>query len=338
MRYNPFMVGTPGELADKLMSLTDWSEEHYKLSSQRFLQLLFRVLEQKQITPDLPTIVKYFDKQILIDLLNDGDSPSGQVLDAKDYDIFSPVAPASNEEENDLLEALNFIDEAAIKGFKGRLGILAEGDHRELLKNKGKVLELSLALDEKAIVLFSLDSLRYPEQARLFGKLVISDIKSQVTTHRTKRAGEWANLLFDEFNVFVSSNVMDLVTKSRSAGFCIVLAMQGFSDIDRLPGGEALRRQIIQNCNTIIIQRINDPQDAEELAALFGTQQTYLFTYQVDELGATDLGSMRPEQEFIIHPNDIKGLKLGEAFVKYHDPRRRLKSAHVWVNNVFEEK
>ncbi|WP_323870624.1 helicase HerA domain-containing protein, partial [Xenorhabdus szentirmaii] len=38
MHYNPLAVGTPTELTDKILTLSDWSEEHYKLSSQEFLQ------------------------------------------------------------------------------------------------------------------------------------------------------------------------------------------------------------------------------------------------------------------------------------------------------------
>lgn len=328
LAYNPFEVGTPGELADKLMSLTDWSEEHYKLSSQRFLQLLFRVFAQKGWVADLPLIVRYLDKKLLLELIKPKQSGKKQVVSAEEFDMFAAAGEKSAGEDNETLEliaALESIDEAAVNGLKGRLGILAEGDHRKLLKSgENGTLTLNEALDQRGIVLFSLDSLKYPEQARLFGKLVVADIKTQVTGHRINRPNQRVNLLFDEFNVFISPNVMDLVTKSRSAGFCIVLSMQGFSDIDRLPSGEALRRQIIQNCNTLIVHRVNDPKDADELASMFGTQETYLITFQINDLGATDLGSMRPEQEFKIHPNDIKGLKRGEIFIKYHNPKMRL--------------
>lgn len=76
LAYNPFTTGDPTELTDKLMSLTDWSEEHYKLSAQRFLQLLFRAFQLKAITPDLSIITKYTDKARLLELLRGNNTPT----------------------------------------------------------------------------------------------------------------------------------------------------------------------------------------------------------------------------------------------------------------------
>ncbi|GHV47055.1 hypothetical protein FACS1894204_09890 [Synergistales bacterium] len=320
--YNPFTTGNATELTDKLMTLSDWSEEHYKLSAQRFLQLLFRVFKLKSIQPDLTTITKYANRQRLIELLCTATAKSQKtaniIANTLDLDDLTAMPPLS-EETQDILSALENIDTKAIDGLSSRLGILAEGSLRELFKTRSNgVLDLSSAIEEKAVILFSLDSLAYPEQARLLGRLIVADIKAQISYHGRHRAGQPVLLIFDEFNVFASGTVVDLVNKSRSAGFEAVLSFQSLADIDRLEYGEQIRRQIIQNCNTLIVHRQNDPLDAEELARAIGTKDSAIITQQISVEGATGLGSVRPERAFKVHPDQIKELKTGEAYIKRH--------------------
>jgi DNA helicase HerA-like ATPase len=349
--YNPLATGNPTELTDKIMALTEWTEEHYKLSGQRFLQLLFRVFAIKGIEPDLVNVVKYSGRTQLRNLLFDVsseestyDEPKEKAKNSKNaydeidltaFDEGTPpkaakaakkgkkeTASISSPELRDIATAIEDIDRKAIDGLAGRLGVLAEGDLGGLLKRRSTgLLELTEAMDRKGVILFSLDSLSYPEQARLLGRLVVADIKSQISYHARHRPGERVSLIFDEFNVFVSGGVVDLVNKSRAAGFEALLAFQSLADIDRLERGKEIRRQIIQNCNTLIVQRQNDPTDAEELANIIGTKTGLQYTFQVSDEGPTGLGSARPVKQYKQHPDEIKSLKVGQAIVKYHSPR-----------------
>jgi hypothetical protein len=280
--------------------------------------------------PDLIDVVRYSNRSRLENLLKSAApnaapiSITGKVVDLGSLGKSPPEMP---EEIKEILRSLEDIDKRAIEGLASRLGVIAEGDLGELLKERpAGLLELTEAIDKKGVVVFSLDSLSYPEQARLLGRLVIADIKAQISLHGRQRQGQRVSLIFDEFNVFVSSSVVDLVNKSRAAGFEALLAFQSLADIDRLDHGKDIRRQIIQNCNTLIVQRQNDPSDAEELANIIGTDESYQLTYQISEEGATGLGSARGVKKYIFHPDDIKKLKIGEAFIKYHTPQGRQSS------------
>jgi hypothetical protein len=325
--YNPLSNGNATELTDKIMSLTDWSEEHYKLNAQRFLQLLFKVFALKSKEPNLINVVRYCNRSRLEDLLKSETSnavPISITGGAVNLGSLGQAPLEIPEEIKGILRSLEDIDKRAIGGLASRLGVIAEGDLGELLKERPTgLLELTEAIDRKGVVVFSLDSLSYPEQARLLGRLVISDIKSQISLHGRQRPGQRVSLIFDEFNVFVSSSVVDLVNKSRAAGFEALLAFQSLADIDRLDHGKDIRRQIIQNCNTLIVQRQNDPSDAEELANIIGTDESYQLTYQISDEGATGVGSARGVKKYIFHPDDIKKLKIGEALVKHHTPQGR---------------
>lgn len=328
-KYNPFALGTPSEMTDKIMAMTEWSEEHYKLSAQRYLQLLFRILQLRQVKPDLPTISRFCNRSELLELLQRKAPNSQQTVDLAeqiDFDAFDNIA-ASEElvvasEIKELADCLEAIDRKAIDGLASRIGVLSEGDLRDSLQGDHSAFTLEEILSERLLGLFSLDSLRYPEQARLIGKLVISDLKTSMSCHSRNRHGQRVSLIFDEFNVFASASVVDLVNKARSAGFEALLAFQSLADIDVLPHGEAIRRQIIQNCNTLIVQRQNDPKDANELAAAIGSHNTYQLTIQAGiESGPTGMGSVRKVEEYLFHPNQIKGLRTGEALIKRNTAR-----------------
>ena len=215
----------------------------------------------------------------------------------------------------ELVAAIKSVDPHSISGFRDRLATLAEGDLAGLFTEAKDALILSKAIEQGEAVLFSVDSLRYPQQAKALGRLVIGDIKTCVSAH-AKAGSSPVCLVFDEFNVFASHEVIDIINKSRSAGFEAVIAFQSLSDIDKLPQGESLRRQILENCNSLIVQLQNDSHDAEELSSIFGTYQTTALTVQEDILGKSDMGSRRNVREFVVHPDDIKRLTVGQAFVK----------------------
>ena len=327
--YNPFATGGPTEIADKIMALMDYSEEHYEKNAQTFIQLLMRGLVLNKIPVTFESIVSNFSKTRVQALL----SPHSTIGPIQSDDLLTPsIALAPEVQENaHYLTILEQLDKKAIEGLTARLGTLATGDTWEALKTRPRgLISLSEAIDNRQTVIFSLDSLKYPETARSFGRLVVGDIKAQISEHMNRRRGQRVGLLFDEFNVFASSSVVDVVNKSRAAGFEALLAFQSLADIDVLDKGEEIRRQVIQSCNTLIIQRQNDPTDAEELARAIGTRDSYQMTYQMATEGATGLGSARPVKEFIVHPDDIKGLKTGESYVKRHTSKG-LEVKKVWI-------
>lgn len=144
--------------------------------------------------------------------------------------------------------------------------------------------------------------------------------------------------VFDEFNVFASSAVVDLIGKTRSFGFNVLIGTQSPSDLERAGGG-ALLEQVVENCNSYIIHRQNSALNAEKLASVIGTDDSYELTYQVQErgiffTGRTGLGSMRQTREFIIHPDEIKRLGTGEAILVQKTSGFRVVKVKVRRNGI----
>ena len=106
-----------------------------------------------------------------------------------------------------------------------------------------------------------------------------------------------------------------MINQGRGAGVHAVLSTQLLSDIVR-KGDEALLGQILNNTNNYIIQRQNNPNDAEVLSNLIGTEPCFEVTSQLSvNQGGTGLSSVKQTREFIIHPDEIKRLMLGQAIL-----------------------
>jgi conjugal transfer pilus assembly protein TraD len=292
--YNPLSCGGPTELKDRLMELSEWREPYYQYMAERYLQMAFTLFEKAYGSFDLSSFIY-------------GLAPEKLELLACRL-----KAPAS------VLNYLSSIDKKGISGLIDRLTLIIESQIGHLFCNEpGKTISLVDSVASKNVILFSLDSLAYPLYAKLLGRLVVNDLKA-VASRRTKD-DPLVLTVYDEFNVFARRNVVDLINKTRSKGFAALIAAQSLADLDICDS--ALRKQIIQNCNTLIIQRQNASEDAEELSRIIGTEETWMMTHQVDSNGGTGTGSLRFVKELMIHPDKIKRLQVGQAVIARKIPR-----------------
>ena len=60
-KYNPFFNTLPTVTKDMLINMTDWSEEHYKVNAERYLQRLILLMNKAEIPLSFQTIVKYME-------------------------------------------------------------------------------------------------------------------------------------------------------------------------------------------------------------------------------------------------------------------------------------
>lgn len=309
-KYNPFRGCTPTIVKDMLISMTDWSEEHYKVNVSRYLQKLVTMMKEMDIKLSFDTIVKN--------------------LSFNNYKKLS-LNLEKNESitKQEHLENLQiYIDnEKAITGAIARFTLLLESDIGSIFSDNG--ISVPIALNEKAIIVFLLNSLTYPEISPLFGRLITIDSKQGVSSLFHKRFKR-TFFIFDEISEYVSDNLLLLVNQSRSANITSILASQSLSDIDKV--SESLRKQVIENCNNYIIMRQNEPSNAENWANTIGTKKVIKPTRQYDKDGINGTGSLRDTREFIYHPDEIKNLPQGVALFISKDENTKDK---IKVNKPF---
>ncbi|WP_308150275.1 helicase HerA domain-containing protein, partial [Spiroplasma sp. AdecLV25b] len=142
--YNPLATKNNVILADKIMSLFNFSEAHYQAIAHNYLLLLIKILINKSIPITFENIVKYFPIKQLKKLVD------------------------KHENEYDVLKS--FIEnEHDIKGLQHRLNVYLQ----QLNTSLGNDNSLGNLIAKHNIILFSLNSFKYPELASNVGKLII---------------------------------------------------------------------------------------------------------------------------------------------------------------------
>jgi len=309
-RYNPFKNTSTDVIKDMLINMTNWSEEHYKYNTERYLQRLLKLLAMEGIELSLETLTSYLP----VDNFNKL---------SKDLSVKELITKAERIEDSELAKISGKIAESAA----ARFATIKESNLGQVFEASG--IDIYTALEENAVILFILNPLLYPEMSPLIGNLIVIDRKKAVSKffeHKKKRIF----YILDEINVYASASLLDLVNKSRSANITCILATQSLSDLDAV--SPQFKEQIIENCNNYIALRQNSSVNAEHWASVFGTRETMQATYQIKEGESTELGSLRKTREFIYHPDDIKMLRSGTAIFLSRDKMIHTK---VSINKPF---
>lgn len=295
--YNPFFNASPTIVKDMLINLTEWSEQHYKANTERFLQRLVILLEQNEIKLSFQTILKYLNTENFNAL-------SAKLLKEE------KISKQDHLMNMEISKTCGKIAENA----SSRFSTIAESEIGKILSDDG--IDIYKVIEQKAIILFVLNPLIYPEVSPLFGKLILTDARKAVSLLFNKNETR-TFFICDELSNYACPALLDIVNKSRSANITCILATQSLSDLDNAVNSN-YKEQIIENCNNYIVMRQNSSVNAEHWAGILGTRSTLEVTYQLQQqteyTSATGLGSAKRVREFLCHPDDIKSLSTGKAF------------------------
>ena len=301
-KYNPFLNASPTVAKDMLINMTDWSEEHYKLNAERYLQRLIILLHKAKMQLSLKTIVKFMS-------LNKFTELSAELLKQGIIEKYEHL------ENIEICKTSGKVAENSI----ARFSTIIESELGYIFDDNG--IDIYTALKQNAIIVFILNPLIYPEISQAFGRLILIDSKkaiSRLFQNNSKRTF----FIFDEINVYASKTLIDLVNKSRSANVTCVLSTQSLSDLASAEE-EDFTQQIIENCNNYLVLRQNSAVNSENWANILGTRQTMEVTYQLQQKGLdttqTGFGSARRVREYLYHPDEIKQLQTGNGIFLSRD-------------------
>jgi len=302
-KYNPFKNTSPTVIKDMLINLTDWSEEHYKLNAERYLQRLIHLMFLADIPLSFQNIVNHIPVKSFLDI--SASLVKNEVIGKEDHLVNTNIADESGK---------------VTQGSAARFSTLIESELGSIFDISGKNndenngIDIYTALKEGASILFILNPLTYPELSPLIGNLIIIDSKKAISNIYNNNLGR-IFFIMDEINVYASKSLLDLINKSRSADITCILATQSLSDLDAsTSAGEYFKEQIIENCNNYIVLRQNSATNAEQWANIIGTRSTVEVTYQLQARdGSNGTGSARIVREYLFHPDEIKNLARGKA-------------------------
>ncbi|WP_137791926.1 type IV secretion system DNA-binding domain-containing protein [Bacillus sp. E(2018)] len=350
--YNPIKNGTPTETRDKLMSLFSFSTEgdgaYYTDIASRYLQLIIKLIDESNETRDLHTITKLtnlsqtkklfqnetreqeiseeFETTIEVEPPHDDLDDFTGTPKQKETKVIKQTRNVTVSVLSEKLQRIkNTLDdefpseivEGCLTRLRMQLGELIESDLGSLFTEKEGGIDLRHITENNNVVIFSISGSRYADYIKRIGKLVILDVNSLVA-HRQEKGRQAIFAVYDEFSAYGDRRMVDIVNKSRSAGFECIISTQTLSDIDSVD--PVMTEQIISNCNIIATGRVNSAKDAERIAEVFGTYQDQEVTQQVERKNnrlrqEADMGTVRDVERFKANPREIKNLQIGEIFI-----------------------
>jgi Type IV secretion-system coupling protein DNA-binding domain len=261
--YNPYARGGTSEIADKLLAGEHFTEPHYLRQAQRYLAHVVRVLRQSNEEVSLSAIVEHLQPARLEMLARHLDEAQARTT-------FAYLDSLSSRQQSDLA------------GVRDRLAILVESDVGRWLDPHTDGVErfdLLTAVQERAVVYFSLESDKRPLLTQMLGAAIIQDLQTAVAA--SQRRPIPTLVVIDEFSALAAEQVVRLFGRARSAGFSLLLGTQELSDL-RPPGRERLLEQVLGNLSVLIAHRQVVPSSAEMISSIAGKQGAWKLSRHSD--------------------------------------------------------
>lgn len=329
--YNPLAGLTADEMSDGLYEALFAADKslnmHYATLSRRLLQQACRVCV------DLADarVARVGGGTWQISLDDVADLLSINTLRSVTPLVSPTVAASLTRYLGDLEAAKN---EGDVGDVRDRVSVIVDTAAGRALDASGFTMESAIRAGD--IVCFSLDAAGAPQTARTIGTLAVQDLCAAFGRLARDRWGKtrMCPVILDEFSALGTPRVADLYARARSAGGAVLLATQDL-DADLEAVSAQFAASVRTNANVWLVLRQTRGEAADAIARDIGSRLAWKETVQVeddwDALGgmhaASGVGSLREVDEFILHPNDIKSLPQGGAYLVVKVPSGTINAA-----------
>ncbi|MFN8846384.1 MAG: type IV secretory system conjugative DNA transfer family protein [Bdellovibrionales bacterium] len=316
--YNLVLDGTATQLRDRIMMSLEWSEEFYKNQSASFLlKLLIGLcwLRDNQ---------KYeFHIGTILDCVN---SPE------RIEELVATVPENQLKIKSVLEDCYSFLNSAdnfkSLQGLRTQLESIVLSDFGDLVATNNPGINLFEAATTGKIIFIFLDTRRYSETAKVIGRLILQDLKSvsaRVDAEISKADRRHFSVIIDEFADLAQEDFISFLDRARSASMSIVVAHQEICDLERISPEFAGR--LMGNTSTLYAFLQKRPESAEMICGMAGTRKAWKETVQSEKFFGVDIAtggkSLREVEEFNIHPNTVKSLRVGKCVCIKKYPQSR---------------
>lgn len=334
--YNVMARGTANQLKDRIMGALNWSEEFYKNEASSFLLKILRgltaVRDSRGQAFDLGSVLECASNhRRILDLIKD----LPQYHESIRVELEGLATQMARPEQM-----------RSLQGLRSQLESLLLSDFGYLLRANENGIDLFEAIRKRKIIYVLLDSRTYGESAKALGKLILQDLKAasakiDAEVEQTKRTP--FTVVVDEFSDMASEDFIGFLDRARSSKIGVVVAHQELADLSRISPQFASR--LMNSTSTLFAFLQKLPASSELIAGISGTRKAKEVTEQAksnwlfgDE--KTGMKSIKEVDEYVIHPNVVRSLRVGECVVvqKYPSSNATVIKVLAEANNYLEER
>ncbi len=297
-KYNPLAYGNFTEWKNKIVTLLGEPEskgqEHYATEEQSYINLVCEILNKSDRQIDLEAFLGYLSHPDELQKLANKQSPEiARRL----------VQFGSTDKTNDIIKTLE---------------LFYHSHYGHLFSTTGQapdqIINLKESLLNNEIVVFLFDAASFKKDTSQLGKLVINDINSAFSSLGRSGQSVKAFCIFDEFAAYASPNMSNILAMQRDNGMHAVIGTQSIHAISE--ESQQVRRiavELIANCNTFIIHKINDAHDIRLLQETIGMEAKYRL-HSINN-STNNRVTTNLSDEYILDGSKIRGLKPGYGYI-----------------------
>lgn len=307
LKYSPF-VGPPHEVADRVWTAffqdDNTSTPYYKEAAQTFCRNFFGQCAHLVV---LPTFIQL----------------QACLMDQEDVAKLVAMAPHTRQAKWFRKRVLGMDSQTFIEtygGFVNKLDPLVEGPFASLLNTCSPDIIMEDVVSKSRLLYVGLAADMYPATYKIVSTMMLMDLQSNLTKRYGKKNVNGMFVYLDEFASLVYPEFKNLLNKARDAKVGFILAHQTLGDLKAI--SEAFYDSVMGGLRNKVLLAAGTADTAEVMARLIGTKtvETPLVNYAYENgllgqaLKAKGVTIVSGE-EFIAHPNELKNLPVGEAFL-----------------------
>ena len=307
-RWDPLWSSEPGRTVARILSPIESSEPYYADTLRIHLGVVAEALQLLGLWPvSMPLLLEAAQA-----------TKFGQLRKLVQERVGPPALHRRVEEQFAFLSSPSGTRDIASGA--ARLRVVVGTSWREVLtpRTDGRAVQLPRALRAGAIVLWRTWVEDLPDEAEAITSLALADMIASAAEVREET--EWLVLL-DEFGSVMEGNAarraLGILGRARSAGGQAIVVTQSAADVPTATGNEALLESLADNFSGFVVHRQTSAESREWVAKLMGTRELWQSTDRTAGGGryAEGTGSRRRVREFLVRPDELKDLGVGEAYV-----------------------
>ncbi|HMS71414.1 MAG TPA: type IV secretion system DNA-binding domain-containing protein [Baekduia sp.] len=303
--YQPLADKDASTAADVAASGYDFTEPHYLVSMQLHLDVVAKVIEAHTGSVTLPLLAEL----------------SGDTGEARIQQWATGTALELATERHYAELTANRVRREAVAAAVTRMrGIANRGWQGAWQTDEnGRAMSLLDALRERAIVLFRPVAALGDREAEIVTAMILADL-AVCATRLHHELDDWVAFV-DEVSAVLGGRGMEalisLYQRARSGGGQLIVATQSIADFEAFTENPSFTDSLAENFSTIVAHTQVSQSSREWLAMHCGTRELWQSTDRTVGHGmqTEGSGSARRAAEFLLHPDELHQLGVGEAVV-----------------------
>lgn len=202
--------------------------------------------------------------------------------------------------------------ELNLSGLTSKLARFTNREWSPLINTLNPDIRMKDVVEKSQIFLFGTSSLVNQEDSKPIIISALVDLAGVIGHRLIEKSAKPFFVFLDEFYTAAYPGLNDLISLGREANVCFFLAHHSLGQLGAV--SQEFKDDILTNTNHKIVMNITEKDTVDFFASVFGTKVTKKDVYSYDTRISQPRGrTEKQDEEFIIHPNYLRGMRRGEA-------------------------